>query len=820
MLTLFRWLLRLFAGALVLGVGALALGWYLAGRSLPEYEGAVTVRGLSGPVEILSDRNAVPHISGESDSGVFFGLGFAHARDRLWQMTLLRRTAQGRLSELFGRRTLETDMLMRRLDLHALARGSVEDQDDATRAALEAYAAGVNARIRQINDQSLGRGAPEFFLFSPEIAPWTPADSLSVGKLMGLRLSSAIQDEVARARLSRVLPEARVADLMPTGGTARAALPDFAGVVGGDARFRTAARSAPRPPVPPLPGPGGGGASNAFAAAPSRSASGGALMANDPHLGFSAPSIWYLASLELSSGAVTGGTIPGSPAVLVGRTDSLAWGVTATGLDDADVHLERLAASADGAYRGPDGPVAFDTDRTVIRVAGGDPVTITRRWTAYGPVMSPRAFGLGAVTPEGQVAALEWTLLSDNDTTASAALGIMRAGGIDEAIAAGEQWVAPAQNLMLAEEGRIAMQMLGRIPRRDADHATAGMMPSPGRDPDNLWRGTFPYSANPRLRDPEGGVLVNTNNRLVDRPFPLHLTYNWGDSQRIRRLQTLMQGREVHSRQSFIEAQLDTVSGTARTLLPLIARDLWYQDGAGGDARRARALDMLADWNGKMSEHLPEPLIYAAWMRELQIRLIRDELGALADGFARPRPLFLEAVFRGTDGAEAWCDIAPSSRRESCTDIAVAALDAALADLADRFGGDIAAWRWGAAHEARQDHVVLGDVPFLSWLVNIRQPVDGGDNTLNRARTAGGGPAPFASTHGPGFRAVYDMADPDRSLTVISTGQSGHPLSGHYADLAARWRRGEYVPMTLDRAAARGGALGTMRLVPGDGEAR
>jgi len=819
MLSLFRWTLRLFLLALVLAAGGLALAWYLAARSLPGYDASINVPGLEAPVEILRDRNAIPYISADRDAGIFFGLGYAHAQDRLWQMMLLRRTAQGRLSELFGARTLETDMLMRRLGLFRLGQDSVEDQDAATRAALRAYAAGVNARIRGVNAKSLGRGAPEFFLFAPEIAPWTSADSLAVGKLMGLRLSDAIAREVRRARLSRVLPERRVRDLMPMGGPALTALPDYARLFGG-APFRTVAtQAATAPPaLSPLPGAGLAGASNAFAAAPSRTASGGALMANDPHLGFSAPGIWYLASLDLESGAVTGATIPGSPAVLMGRSRRLAWGFTATGLDDADIAVERLAPDAPGNYITPDGPRPFETERSVIRVRGSEPVTITLRRTRNGPVMSGRDFGVGAVTPEGHVAALQWTLLSPDDTTASAAMGIMRAGSVEAAMTAGEAWVAPAQNMVLAEEGRIGLQVVGRIPRREAGHETRGVMPAPGWKSVNRWRGTFAYAANPRFADPEGGILVNTNNAVVERPFPAHLSFDWGDSQRIRRLSGLMQERRTHSRQSFIAAQLDTVSYTARALLPLIARDLWYQGDAAPpgtpERRRQHALDMLADWNGDICHYLPEPLIYAAWMKELQKRLIRDELGGLAAAFARPVPLFIERVFRDTGGAGAWCDIAPSTRTESCTDVAASALDAALEDLAERHGRDIASWRWGAAHVARQDHPVLGEAPLLSWLVNIRQPTAGGDNTLNRGLTAGQGPAPFANLHGPGFRAVYDMADPERSVFIISTGQSGHPLSGHYADLAALWQRGEYLPMTLSRQRARAGAEGITRLLP------
>jgi penicillin amidase len=213
--------------------------------------------------------------------------------------------------------------------------------------------------------------------------------------------------------------------------------------------------------------------------------------------------------------------------------------------------------------------------------------------------------------------------------------------------------VAPAQNLMVASaDGRIAMQVIGHMPWRSTQHATQARMPSPGWEEDNRWLGVTQYFANPRFVDPEGGLLGNTNNKTVDREFPLHVTFDWGDTQRITRLTRLMQDREVHTRDSFIEAQLDTVSAAARNILPLVARDLWFIEEAAPegtpDRRRQRALELLAEWNGEMNEHLPEPLIYAAWMRALQQRLIRDELGPLADEFWQLEPVFIERVFRDT----------------------------------------------------------------------------------------------------------------------------------------------------------------------------
>ena len=828
----FRWTFRIAVAVVVAGGAALLTLLWLTSRSLPAYDGEVAVPGLGAPVEIVRNTHAIPHLFGESDDDVFFALGYAHAQDRLWQMTLLRRTAQGRLSELFGPRTVRTDELLRRLGLYRAATRSVAAQDPDTLAMLEAYARGVNARIATVNDEAAGRGAPEFFLFRPEIAPWRPADSIAVAKLMALQLSSHVREESLRARASLVLEPERLADLhpdIPGDGTVTMAglglAPDAAPAPTVDFALLDglAVPGAPGadPFLWPVPERGLAGASNAFAVAAGRAASGGALLANDPHLGLTAPTIFYLARLELETGGVIGGTIPGMPLVLVGRSEAIGWGLTTTYLDDQDVLIERLDPDDPSRYETPGGFVPFETERSILRIADEAPVTLTLRRTRNGPVLTGAMFDLGEVTPRGHVAALSWTALSEEDTSLRAGLELMRARSVDEALAAARHHVAPAQNLTVADADRVAMTVMGRQPDRDPAHQSQGRIPAPGWIDANMWRGLKPADANPVWADPEGGLLGNTNNELPAGAFPDHISFHWGDSQRVRRMQDLLGQREVHTRQSLIEAQLDPVSFTARALLPLVGRDLWFTGDAAEagtpEARRQTALRLLAAWNGEMSEHLPEPLIYAAWMRALQTRLIRDELGPLTDAYRRLEPLFLERVFRDIGGASAWCDVVQSTAVETCTDVARQALDDALQELGALYGRDPQSWRWGDAHEARHDHSVLGDVPVLGAVVNIRQSTSGGDNTLQRGRVSGDPAHPFANVHAAAYRGVYDFADPESSVFVTATGQSGHPLSRHYDDLGVLWRRGEYVPMTLDPALARAGAEGVLRLVPDEG---
>ena len=810
--------MRLILSLAVLGALFFAFSWYVLSRSLPEYTKTVQLEQLIAPVEIVRDTANVPHIFGKNDHDTLFALGYAHAQDRLWQMTMLRRTAQGRLSELFGEATLPIDMTVRRLAIYSAARQSLSALRPDTLAKLDAYALGVNARLREINESALGRGAPEFFIFSNAISPWTAADSLAIVKLMGIQLSSHLHQEVLRARASLVLEGDRIKDLLPDmPGNSQADLIDFTRLFPDLSPIKTssAREHSALSPFKPI---ALAGASNAWAALPGRSATRGTLLANDPHLELTAPSIWYLARLELSTGGVIGGTIPGLPLVLVGRSAKLGWGLTSSNLDDTDVFIEKLNPLDPSEYKTPQGYKPFVKKQSIVRIKDKSPVTLEMFWTENGPVLPGSHANLETVTPAGHVTSVAWTLLSSQDTSIEAGFDLMAAQSVQEGLVASRAFVAPSQILTLADSKQIAMRTIGALPKRDPRHQSKGRLPSAGWLAQNRWQGVFDPSVNPVFLNPASGVLGHTNNKYTDRSFPEHISFDWGDSQRVQRMTRLLQTREAHTRDSFIEAQLDSVSPTARTLLALIGGELWYQSQSvptdSPTGRRQTALDLLANWNGEMNEHLPEPLIYAAWLRALHKRLIVDELGPLHEAFTHAEPLFIERVFRDVAGAGIWCDVAQSRRQESCAEMSRLALDDALAELVATYGSEITALRWGEAHQATHDHPVLGDVPILKWFVNIRQSTSGGDHTLQRGKTSGTGPNPYLNVHAGGYRGVYDFADPDSSVFIISTGQSGHPLSRHYDNLGKLWRRGEYVPMTLDETLARAGATGVTTLTP------
>ena len=823
MSVILRWLLRIFAVAVIaLALGA-GLGWYLFSRSLPDYGVELRLAGLDGTVRITRDANAVPHIRAGTDHDAFFAMGLVHAQDRLWQMELNRRAARGALSELFGERTVGMDRLVKTLDLYGLASRSLQFQSPETRAALAAYAQGVNAWIRHVNAEALGRGAPELFVFGAALSPWTPADSLAILKLMALRLSSGARNEVRRGKFLLNLPAAKVADILPDDPNPALTTPRrfselFPGVFSG-ARF-AAAEPARGDPVmdlfgPPLR-PELAGASNAWAVDGSRASGGKPLLANDPHLWLSAPGVWYLMDLGGPGIAAIGGTLPGTPVVLVGRNRDLGWGLTTTNADDQDLYIEKLNPDDASQYLTPEGWRAFETRQIRIEVSGRPALREVVRRSRHGPVLEGNQFGARAVTPEGHVAALRWTALAPEDRSMSAALHLMLAGGIDDALAAAQWVLAPAQNIILADRTGVAMVVAGAIPARNRASPSQGRIPSPGWLAENDWLGIRPAILNPRVIRPASGAVANANNRITDAPFPNHISFDWGYPYRIQRIEKELSGRAYHSREGFVALQNDAVSEMARSILPLIARDLWWAREAGGgeDERRRQALEMLARWNGEMDRHSPEPLIFSEWMRMLTRRLAADELGPLLGDIEGLRPLFVERVFRDIDGAGSWCDVDKTPEIEGCPEMAALALDDALASLGREYGAKIEGWRWGAAHVAVHKHTPLGLFGALAPFFNIAGETSGGDFTLLRGRSPGRGEKPFANVHAAGLRVVYDFADLDGSVMMIATGQSGHPFSRWYDHLAGAWARGDVIPMSMDDDDAAAGAVGVMVLRP------
>lgn len=749
-----RLLLGLLALLLAVPLGVVGAIWW----TLPSDATELRIEGLSAPIRITLDEAGVPRIQAANERDAAIAMGYLHARDRLFQMEMMRRGAEGRLSEVAGTASLRLDRFSRTLGLKQRAEADFAALDAQTRGLLEAYALGVNARISE-----RGRFAAPEFLVLGQPEPWQPQHSLLWAKVMGLWLSGNWRTELERARLAAVLPAERLWDLWPADRTA--GRPDVA-ALGGVERILAAI------PVFGQDAPLPASASNAWAVAGSRSASGAPLLASDPHLGYGAPVLWYLARIELADGRMlAGATAPGTPLMIIGRNADLAWGFTTTHSDTQDVFIE----TAEAVRR---------TRTETIMVRGADPVTLVVRETANGPVISdldetPRG--------DGRLLSVRMANLEPNDPSAHGFLLLNRARNIAEARAAAAQIASPPQNLMVADRaGGIAMYLTGRTPIRATGD---GSLPSPGDQP---WPGFVPFDELPHVENPASGMLVNANNRVSPEGHPVHLAREWYADWRFRRIHERLTAQEVNGPAEFAAIQMDTVSLLAREALPFL-NSLPRGTGALGQAQA-----LLAAWDGEMRPDLAQPLIWNAFARRMPALALRQARVPEARGSAE----FLRFLLTSPE-AGWWCG-------GDCRAMAALALAESVAELGSQFGPDPAQWRWGQAHQARFEHPLLRFIPGVNRLIGLSVPVGGDGETVQRQGLRGGGAEPYQALHGAGLRFVADLGAPETSFAIIGTGQSGHPMSRHWGDLLEAWRIGGM--RQLGREAAQVSA--TIRLAP------
>jgi len=809
---LLRWVGALAALAILL-VTIAAIGAYLVLRNtVPSFSGALAIAGLSAPVEITRDREAVPHIFARTVDDAFAALGFVHAQDRLWQMELARRAGQGRLSEMFGEQTYTTDVFLRTLDLYGHAERSLAVLSPETRRMLEAYARGVNAFMSRNTGFAEPRLPPEFLLLRHEPEPWRPADSMVVVKMMALDLSTNLNHETLRLALAAEgLSSAEIDDLLPRDdqGTPPP-LPELAGLYPLQ-RTPVSKRHATAEPVDDLIG---GGASNNWVVSGARTRSGKPLLANDPHLRLSAPSIWYLAHLAVeTAGAspvnIVGATLAGVPLVVLGRIDTLAWGFTNTGPDVQDLFIEKINPDDPKQYLTPDGWRPFVVEPMRIMVRGAGVRSVERRRTRHGPVLPGFYRNLEGLLGPGHVAALQWTALSDDDTTIEAGAFDSRLRRVEDYIERMRKYVVPMQSMVVADqEGTIGLIAPGRVPVRDPANAVAGRAPVPGWDAIYDWKGYLRFEDLPRIVNPASGGIGTANARIVGPDYPFHLTYDWDTAYRQQRIKQLILDRDGHTVASMRDAQADVLSPAFVRLKPLMVA---AARRAGGDAA---ALDQLERWDATMRGDIPEPLIFMAWEREVVRSIYQDDLGTAFDRFFDPRALAMTKLLEGRATSRDWCDNRSTPAHEGCDLLIGRALNSALADLDRRFGSNRTRWRWADAHFAKGEHRPFGMFAGIRRFFNVEVPSPGGMYTLNRGMVEFRQEPLFVNGMASSYRAIYDLADLERSLFIHTTGQSGNPFSPHYRSFADRWAKVDYIGIPTRRAEIGKLSTGTWTLSP------
>ncbi len=805
MRTFLKWLGRaaLLLVALVLFAGA---GIYAAFNStVPSTSGTSQIAGLSAETKVVRDAYGVPHIEAASHEDAARALGYSHAQDRFWQMHVLRRVAAGRLSELFGEATVPTDIFLRTVDLAGSAQASLETLSPQAKGLLSAYAEGVNAWLSRKRGLMETRLPPEFLILGKDAEPWEPWQSVAMVKVMALTLDSNMDNEIQRLALAaRGFSPREIDDLLPyTPRDNPPPLPDLRPLYSygplGKPRASLEDGKNELEYAQGLAWPINITASNNWAVAGSRTTSGKPLLANDPHLGLTTPTIFYLAHLSFDHNGekrhVIGASLPGTPLILAGRTDHAAWGLTTTNLDGQDIFVERLNPEDRTKYLAPDGWKVFETQKVTIEVSGGKNVEIERRVTRHGPVLPDTYRSLPNILPGNHVAALSWVSLAKDDTTVDAAIGLNLAKTVPEAMEAARLMVAPMQSIVMADDqGNIGLIAPGRVPLRDPANLVSGRAPVPGWLAEYDWKGWMTFEQLPRIDNPANGALATANGNWMPPGYGGHITHDWDEQWRQSRVEELVIARnEKHSPQSMEQIQGDNfdpaLAEFAKSALAQLAA------GAGQDSAM---LDALKAWDGIMAIDKPEPLILNSWWRHTEIAMFGDDLG---EDFRRFSKGHMQPVLSAltTAGARDWCDDRNSEQSETCGIILARSFNAALEELRAMQGNDWRKWNWGEAHVAYGEHRPFSSVEPLAKLFTVSRPSAGGSYTLLRGRTDFGEDKPYRNVHASAYRGWYDLGSPDASRFITSTGQSGHFLSKHYDDLADRWTRMEYLPMTTNR---------------------
>ncbi|HEY6957722.1 MAG TPA: penicillin acylase family protein [Candidatus Limnocylindria bacterium] len=766
------------AAVVIVLVGTIVTAWgFVFLRPLPTIDGDQRLLGLHDRAEVLRDRYGVPHIFAADDHDMVFLQGYVTAQDRLWQMDVYRRAAEGRLAEIFGDPALESDTELRTIGLARAAKADLAVASPHATLDLQAYADGVNKFLEQHGDAL----PVEFLILGYKPEPWSPVDSLAIAKLQLHDAAGNYEQEILRADIAERLGTAALQTLMPDPTTVLTSVDErawaaVAADLSPDARTSDALDAF-------LPGAGEGLGSNCWVLSGSRTKSGKPLLAGDPHLPVREPSIWYEIAMQSGGVNLIGFSIPGAPGIAIGHNDHVAWSFTYAYADTQDLFVEHADPSDPRRfeYKG-----SFETAtfvRESITVKGRtDPVVVDVAITRHGPIIS------GIVPGEKAQLALRWTAL-DQTKTIDAILGMDRAHSWDDFKAAAADFAGAALNVCYADtEGHIGLLLMGRLPDRPGD----GKMPVPGWTGEYDWRGLLPASANFSALDPADGLIVNANQRPMASPsdagwngewyVPFRYTYLRGQLEQLRGADVAAMSRLQND---YTSLPVDRFRSSLVAARPTTA--------AG-----RQALDVARAWNGALAADSTGAAIYEDWVWQLARLVFEDKLGsALYQEYeeqARPYDALYKLV---SDTSSAWWSEIGEPTVSGRDAIAGAALDAAAKDLASRLGPDMTTWRWGDLHTVTFAHPLAAVKP-LDLLLSIGPVKRAGDGS---SPNNGSFPltTPFAIDTHASERQIADLGDIDASVSVIPTGESGQPYSLHWSDQTPLWSAGQTKPMPLSR---------------------
>jgi penicillin amidase len=788
---------------LLLVVGIVVFLSYQIRKSFPQTSGVLPVPGLEERVTVSRDEFGVPHIAAGSEHDLTFAMGYVHAQDRLWQMDLSRRAGAGSLSEIFGSSTVPFDRMFRIIGIQRISEEVEKSISPNSRNRLQWYADGVNTFITSHK----GKYPAEFDLLRYDPEPWQPLHSIIIGRMMAWELNlawwtdltyGAILDKVGQEKMREILPSYPndVAPIVPS--TAWRAMADL-GFLRTAESFQEFTGSS-----------GTLGGSNAWVVAPSRSASGKVILANDTHLHLQCPSNWYELDLHAPGYDVSGMSIAGVPGIVAGQNKHIAWGLTNVMADDADFYIEKIDSSDPTRYIYDGESLPIQTREEEILVRGDSAVSVLIRSTHHGPIVTDISTSLKKMQYPF-VASMRWTGSEISDQV-EAFNAIDRATNWEEFIAGVKQFTGPGQNFVYGDiQGNIGYWCGVKLPIR----GTQSLLPLAGWTKETEWKGFVPFDQLPHLFNPPEGYIATANNKIVDDSYPYHISDLWEPPSRIVRLREVLGKKDLFSVEDFERLQNDMFSYQAKELVPYILAAC--EDSTFKDAGDQFVCEYLRNWNFVFAKTDIATTIFQEFFVKLLENIYKDEMG---DEIFHDFVILVNVPIRVTtklmqEGTSSWFDDVRTERVEARDDIIRKSMHEAVAALKQRFGSETKLWRWGDLHTVTLRHPFsLGLPKPLSRLFMIGPfPYGGASTALMSGEYSYN--TPFEVTVGASFRQIVDFSKPDEARRILPTGQSGQIFHKHFDDQTHLWLNGAYRTVRMDSVSAASESWEHLVLEPG-----
>lgn len=761
--------------------------------------GKRVIKSLGDSVVITFDESDIPHIQAKTPSDALFALGYLHASERSWQMEINRRLASGRLSEILGNDTLKIDRFIRTLGIKHAAEKQFDHYPISAKRLLQSYADGVNTGNAQ-----LGWALPlEYFLSGSRPGHWSPTDSVAWMNMMALDLGANWHKELERLELSQSLSTKQIWEVLPPyPGSDPVSNVDFAQMYKdinvfspneGKGEKKSKKMPATELMMNEVPGGKDGIGSNNWALSGKLTTSGKPLLANDPHLSLSAPAIWYFAHLDAPGLNVIGATLPGIPAVILGRAEKFAWSFTNTSPDVQDLYIEQLDPKDLGAYRGPDGPLAFKVRQEIIDIKGQLPLRFLVKETRHGPIVSDSYTRASrAIDTQRFALALRWTALDLDNQSVVGLLEMNQAKDLSTFRQALRKNYAPMQNVVMADvEGNISYQAAGVAPKRTLHQGLYGVAPALGWEKQYDWTAYVPFDQLPSSSNPEQGWIATANQRIISANDPNPLTGDWELPTRYDRIADLIKSKPNHDFAFMKTMQADTLSLGATPLLEL------FKASQTKHPLGAQALELSKNFDGDMKVDSIAALIFNAWADQLTRKLF-SRLGYVFTENYGVRTYRHALILQLQNPDSPWCDDPKTQAIESCAQAASDAFDKGLDQLSAQLGKDPKNWLWGKVHIAVSEHRPLSKIPLLGSLFNLSQPFPGDSFSINVGNLELlRSDNPFEATQAPSMRSIYDLSNLEQSVFIYQAGQSGWVQSKLYRNMSPLWAKNDYLPLQM-----------------------